>query len=145
MWPKCRVSKVTASGIYSYRCDCVKYTHQQSIHSPLILMHTDATPFISCMNTQRNGRRLDSNREHQQLQTSESDYTELFTNPVRKLEYKGNGKRGDTDTLKPILYLRSINPEETKGNKLHPHTWVYRYVLLLGRGWGSDNLQRQAA
>lgn len=111
-------------------------------------MHTDATPFISCMNTQRNGRRLDSNREHQQLQTSESDYTELFTNPVRKLEYKTNGKRGCMDTLKPILYLRSINPQETKGNKLHPqlhpHTWVSRYVFLLGREWGSDDLQREA-
>jgi len=91
-------------------------------------MYTDATPLVSCINTQRYERRLDSNWEHQQLHTSESDYTELFTNPVRKLEYKRNGKRGCTDILKPILFLRSLNPSETKGNKLHPNTRVSRYV-----------------
>jgi hypothetical protein len=88
-------------------------------------MYTDATPFISCINTPRYGGRPDSNWEHQQLHTSESDYTELFTNPVRNPEYKWNGNRGCTDTLKPILFLRSLNPNETKGNNLQPHTWMW--------------------
>lgn len=99
-------------------------------------MYTDATPLITCINTPRYGRRLDSNWEHQQLHTSESDYTDLLTNPLRKPEYKKNRKRGCTDTLKPILFHRSLNPNETNGNKLGSHTWVSRYELLAGRGWG---------
>jgi len=107
-------------------------------------MYTDVTPLILCINTPMYGRRLDSNWEHQQLHTSESDYTELFTNSVRKLERKGNGKRGCTDTLKPILFLRSLNPNETKGNKLHPHTGV-TVCVATGARVGSDDTQREAA
>lgn len=62
---------------------------------------------------------------------------------MRKLEYKENGKRGCTDTLKPILFLRSLNPNETKGNKLHPQMGVMVCVAT-GARVGSDDIQREA-
>lgn len=60
---------------------------------------------------------------------------------MRNTEYKGNGKRGCTDTLKPILFLRSLNPNETKEISCI-HTWVSRLCVATGAR-ASDDIERE--